>query len=512
MKVLDVQPIDMGISKGKTELAQLQTRLEAINKAVTSIVQLQEVLKGEMGQSIRNFYSAGHLPIIRFLHKTSLDYEHKLKYLRDAVSAFEPDVNGLIDQGFIENEVQTSLRKMERKTCDMTDRANQVISSVQDIVPLTYLDESRFVDSIRQGEKKTRDVLERLHDLDRQLLQSLKPLEEALTLASEYIESIGQVIASGNNAVEKFDIGEIQNVEAYDRLRSTTDPIYLGKQLLKKVDPRIFSALARLLFPITFKDTGKPKADKSTQLKKVAEENQMSASEEEAIRQYLLSGVKKDPSEFEADGFTVKSSLTDSQSARIANDTRVGINGGYFNMLGGIVTYGVPKAAMATGDFFFGDVVTMVHPDSTMKDRSTAAVFTFVKPAKVLSKLQLNKARRLVGKGTVKSPSNFADHAKLEGHFDKHGKEFDGLYKNADEYLEGAKEVIKNGIQVKYEYKGEIRTGYVNFMGNNKNGKAKFEFVGTNNNGDITTYHTQSGKKIWKTLNGENIPVINPAE
>ncbi|OBW59802.1 hypothetical protein A9986_01120 [Solibacillus silvestris] len=36
---------------------------------------------------------------------------------------------------------------------------------------------------------------------------------------------------------------------------------------------------------------------------------------------------------------------------------------------------------------------------------------------------------------------------------------------------------------------------YVKFMGNNKNGKAKFEFVGTNNNGDITTYHTQSGKK-----------------
>ena len=53
---------------------------------------------------------------------------------------------------------------------------------------------------------------------------------------------------------------------------------------------------------------------------------------------------------------------------------------------------------------------------------------------------------------------------------------------------------------------------YVKFMGNNKNGKAKFEFVGTNNNGDITTYHTQSGKKIWKTINGENIPVINPAE
>lgn len=41
-------------------------------------------------------------------------------------------------------------------------------------------------------------------------------------------------------------------------------------------------------------------------------------------------------------------------------------------------------------------------------------------------------------------------------------------------------------------------------------GKAKFAFVGTNNEGYITTFHTESGKTFWKLLNGENIPVINP--
>jgi len=56
-------------------------------------------------------------------------------------------------------------------------------------------------------------------------------------------------------------------------------------------------------------------------------------------------------------------------------------------MLGGVVTYGIPKAAMATGDFLLGDLVTMVHPDSTIGERSIAAAFTFIKPAKVLSKL-----------------------------------------------------------------------------------------------------------------------------
>jgi hypothetical protein len=49
-------------------------------------------------------------------------------------------------------------------------------------------------------------------------------------------------------------------------------------------------------------------------------------------------------------------------------------------------------------------------------------------------------------------------------------------------------------------------------MGNNAKGIAKFEFVGTNTAGEITTYHIESGKTFWKMLNGENIPVINPAK
>lgn len=71
---------------------------------------------------------------------------------------------------------------------------------------------------------------------------------------------------------------------------------------------------------------------------------------------------------------------------------------------------------------------------------------------------------------------------------------------------------MQNGTKVLYTYKGEIRTGYVKIMGNSNKGVAKFEFVGTNNLNDITTYHVESGKTFWKMLNGENIKVINPLE
>lgn len=93
----------------------------------------------------------------------------------------------------------------------------------------------------------------------------------------------------------------------------------------------------------------------------------------------------------------------------------------------------------------------------------------------------------------------------------KHGNEFKGVYNNAGEYLQGAKGVMKNGTKVQYTYKGEVRNGYVKFMGNNSKGQAKFEFVGTNSKGQITTYHVESGKSFWKMLNGKNVQEINPA-
>ncbi|WP_115718158.1 hypothetical protein [Gallaecimonas mangrovi] len=96
--------------------------------------------------------------------------------------------------------------------------------------------------------------------------------------------------------------------------------------------------------------------------------------------------------------------------------------------------------------------------------------------------------------------AQFADEAKLISHFKKHGREFGA--KNADEYLQMARTVMVEGSKFEYSYKGEIRTGFAQFMGNNKKGIAKFAFVGTNNKGFITTLHMKTGKDFWKTLNG----------
>ncbi|EUJ26466.1 T7SS effector LXG polymorphic toxin [Listeria cornellensis] len=101
--------------------------------------------------------------------------------------------------------------------------------------------------------------------------------------------------------------------------------------------------------------------------------------------------------------------------------------------------------------------------------------------------------------------AKFASSDKLISHFNKHKAEFGNAYVTSEDYLIGAQNVMKTGIKVEYNYKQEIRTGYVKFMKNssltNSSGVpiksyAKFEFVGTNNLGEITTYHVESQKKL----------------
>ncbi len=109
---------------------------------------------------------------------------------------------------------------------------------------------------------------------------------------------------------------------------------------------------------------------------------------------------------------------------------------------------------------------------------------------------------------------NFASDEFLERHFTKHGSEFKGAYDSAEEYLNGARDVINDGIPVFYKYDEEMRIGYIRFMGTSEGkvifddlmlpGRAKFEFVGTNQDGNITTYFISSGKSFWKTLNGNS--------
>ena len=93
-------------------------------------------------------------------------------------------------------------------------------------------------------------------------------------------------------------------------------------------------------------------------------------------------------------------------------------------------------------------------------------------------------------------------------HFGKYGQEFNAT--SAKEYLEVGREIIRNEHKVSYKYKGEIRTCYVQYIGNRSSlrgganrGASKSGFVGANSDENITTIHIKSGKEFLKNINGD---------
>ncbi len=72
--------------------------------------------------------------------------------MEQAVHALEPDPNGRIEQGFIENEIHDGLRNIQRTTLNLTEDANHIIQSIRDIVSLPQLDSEELIYQVRQGE------------------------------------------------------------------------------------------------------------------------------------------------------------------------------------------------------------------------------------------------------------------------------------------------------------------------------------------------------------------------
>lgn len=146
------------------------------------------------------------------------------------------------------------------------------------------------------------------------------------------------------------------------------------------------------------------------------------------------------------------------------------------------------------------------------------------------SLLKLYNARQASKFNQYVSEVGFGSEEKLMNHFAKHGStEFKGAYANPLEYLEGARDVMRHGYKVQYRYNphsgniDETRIGYVKFMGNTKRrtmeevvqniakkgnhpeGTMKFEFVGTNSDGKITTYFTPNSYDLFDLLNSNKL-------
>ncbi|MEH7551388.1 T7SS effector LXG polymorphic toxin [Bacillus altitudinis] len=564
MKTLDAFALINGIDQTLNTLKQQSEQIRSIEKQIQQIISLDGALKGEAGQAIRSFYTECHIPFLQFFQVVIEEFSSALKQTKQALHTLESNQHGFISQAFIEHELDSGLKKAERAISDIVSDVSQAIGRVSHIVHLPHVDESAFQQSYQKAWLETSRTIGLLHAFDREQTSAMNETTSALQTMKQYINTLSTMFTGPKIDITSYQKGSIFKNGKEEKISSTisglNDKIDNTKEnpmmiMLKKLNEKEQANVDTVVHRSTLRNVNKQvKANDPllTTLQKEAVSGKSKIHSDIRVvngKLYNVKGIKKlkefdiadevvtDPSDIDFIGgrYTVYANKQIIRTYIANGEVRIEevdkipesrSRGNAKRILDGEVVSITENIILEYSGIYDGyraitgkDLETSKNISSTDQALSAASIIPFmkiIKGGKYVFKIDQGKnvVKRVEKpvKDIKKPPSAFADRAKLEGHFDKHGKEFSGLYKNANEYLEGAKEVINSGIKVKYQYKGEIRTGYVKFMGNNKHGRAKFEFVGTNNKNEITTYHTQSGKKIWKTINGENIPVINPSD
>src|SRR5699024_1953843 len=194
-------------------------------------------------------------------------YKQTLEETKRAVESFEPDEKGFIKQDFLENDVENGLQKIEDVTTGLTDEANSIMKSVNDIVSLPQLDPEEVLHHVQRGEKKTRETVEQLHELDNKQTKALESIEQELTTMKDYVTELEGKIREGDISIAEYDRSTLKNNDVYNEVLGEVKPMQSELDAMEDISAyvppyRIMLQPQRML-RITYRDheVSKPPVD-----------------------------------------------------------------------------------------------------------------------------------------------------------------------------------------------------------------------------------------------------------
>ncbi|MBU5468210.1 EndoU domain-containing protein [Virgibacillus sp. MSJ-26] len=143
--------------------------------------------------------------------------------MNEAVDSFESNPSGIVKEEYLQSDVKDGFDEVESKTIELTDDANSIIESVHDIVPITKIDESEVIESVRQGKDKVNDVVEELYELDDSQVRALEPILGRIKTMKQYITDLNAKFKSADLSVSSYNPVKIENMKAYNEIQTYLD-------------------------------------------------------------------------------------------------------------------------------------------------------------------------------------------------------------------------------------------------------------------------------------------------
>lgn len=209
MRVLKVSEVSHEINQLIRQKQQEKEQILAVRDAVNKIIHLDDALKGEGGEAIKEHFATLHIPAILLLHQFLHQYLVILKDILTRIEHFETN-NGFISEQFIETEVKTNLNKLENFTEETVNSINQYFFDVADLVHGIPVQILHFHHQIASAKSHAQKTVHELAKLDEEISRELTSMQEQLAEIRSFTQKLHEW-TKGGVFLSKEQIKEIEN-------------------------------------------------------------------------------------------------------------------------------------------------------------------------------------------------------------------------------------------------------------------------------------------------------------
>ncbi|QII51249.1 transposase [Bacillus paralicheniformis] len=239
MKVLDVSEVIDAIDQLIKEKKQEEKEINAIRESVQKIAELDDALKGEGGNAIKEHFSVLHLPVLLYFQHFIDQYIQNLKDIKAKIRTYE-STEGFVKEEFLTHDVKKGLTELKRQTNDTVDSINDEFDKISHLIGGGSISLASFNEHISEAKKHVNDTVSDLKELDRDTNSILKQSSHSIAQLSKLTEKVN-TWSKGGAILSKKTIKEVENYfsetdvvkqmidEAVDLAEKQDDPTMMGR-------------------------------------------------------------------------------------------------------------------------------------------------------------------------------------------------------------------------------------------------------------------------------------------
>jgi len=239
LKVLDVSEVIDAIDQLIKEKKQEEKEINAIRESVQKIAELDDALKGEGGNAIKEHFSVLHLPVLLYFQHFIDQYIQNLKDIKAKIRTYE-STEGFVKEEFLTHDVKKGLTELKRQTNDTVDSINDEIDKISYLIGGGSISLASFNEHISEAKKHVNNTVSDLKELDRDTNSILKQSSNSIAQLSKLTEKVN-TWSKGGAILSKKTIKEVENYfsetdvvkqmidEAVDLAEKQDDPTMMGR-------------------------------------------------------------------------------------------------------------------------------------------------------------------------------------------------------------------------------------------------------------------------------------------